>query len=65
MWWLIKSNDDDNDKSETISSNKENYETHNNSNDKDNNNDNNNNDNNSNDNNSNDNECIKGNDSYN
>ena len=27
MWWLIKSNGDDNDKSETNSSNKENYET--------------------------------------
>ena len=34
MWWLIKSNDDDNDKSETNSSNKENYETSNDSNDK-------------------------------
>ena len=27
MWWLIKSNDNDNDKSETGSSNKENYKT--------------------------------------
>ena len=34
MWWLIKSNGDDNDKSKTSSSNKENYETSNGSNDK-------------------------------
>ena len=34
MWWLIKSNDDDNYKSETSSSNKENYETNNNDNNK-------------------------------
>ena len=34
MWWLIKSNDNDNDKNETSSSNKENYETSNGSNDK-------------------------------
>ena len=34
MWWLIKSNDNDNDKSETSSSNKENYETSKDSNDK-------------------------------
>ena len=34
MRWLIKSNGDDNDKSETSSSNKENYETSKGSNDK-------------------------------
>ena len=34
MLWLIKSNDDTNDKSETSSSNKENYETSKGSNDK-------------------------------
>ena len=34
MRWLIKSNGDDNDKSETSSNNKENYETSNNDNDK-------------------------------
>ena len=34
MRWLIKSNGDDNDKSETSSSNKEYYETSNDSNDK-------------------------------
>ena len=34
MRWLIKSNDDDKDKIETSSSNKENYETSNDSNDK-------------------------------
>ena len=34
MRWLIKSNGDDNDKSETSSSNKENYETSNSSKDK-------------------------------
>ena len=34
MWWLIKSNGDDNDKSETSSSNKEKYETSRDSNDK-------------------------------
>ena len=34
MWWLIKSNDDNNDKNETSSSNKENYETSNGNSDK-------------------------------
>ena len=34
MWWLIKSNDDNNDKNETSSNNKENYETSNDDNDK-------------------------------
>ena len=34
MWWLTKSNGDDNDKSETSSNNKENYETSNGSKDK-------------------------------